>query len=167
MLDHGERVVLALTGRLEDARQWAVPDAAGLPRQCRMLFHSKEDPNDITAAFVITAREAACSNIDTQPCPRTFGVRRGWWVGRSAAGIPWGGWAVGTPTYIPQNDAHDALIIWNIHKRGKLFFQQKCAHQLRLPPISQGATRMSGRTQKQTQKLCVCFSPIFQFSTEF
>ena len=32
---------------------------------------------------------------------------------------PQGG-SVGTPTYIPQNHPHDTLIIWNIHKWGKL-----------------------------------------------
>ena len=32
---------------------------------------------------------------------------------------------MGTPTYIPQNDPHDALIIWNIHKWGKNCFQKK------------------------------------------
>ena len=37
-----------------------------------------------------------------------------WW---SAAGLPGGGGggSVGTPTYIPQNDPHDMLIILNIH----------------------------------------------------
>ena len=45
-------------------------------------------------------------------------------VGQSAAGAPRGG-SVGTPTYIPQNDPHDALIILNIHKWGKNFFQKK------------------------------------------
>ena len=34
-----------------------------------------------------------------------------WW---SAAGLPGGGGSVGTPTYIPQNDPHDTLIILNI-----------------------------------------------------
>ena len=48
------------------------------------------------------------------------GVR---WVGRSAAGVPRGG-SVGTPTYIPQNDPHDALIILNIHKWGKNIFRK-------------------------------------------
>ena len=33
-----------------------------------------------------------------------------------------GGGSVGTPTYTPQNDPHDALIIWNIHKWGKIIF---------------------------------------------
>ena len=44
-------------------------------------------------------------------------------VGRSAAGLPGGG-LVGTPTYIPQNDPHDTLIILNMHKWGKIFFQK-------------------------------------------
>ena len=51
----------------------------------------------------------------------------GRWVGRSATGVPRGG-SVGTPTYIPQNDPHDALVILNIHKRGKTNFQEKFAH---------------------------------------
>ena len=41
--------------------------------------------------------------------------------GMSAARVPRGGALVGTPTYIPQNDPHDALIIMNIHKWGKIF----------------------------------------------
>ena len=40
--------------------------------------------------------------------------------------------SVGTPTYIPQNDPHDTLIILNMHKLGKIF-SKKIAHQLRLP----------------------------------
>ena len=47
------------------------------------------------------------------------------------AGLPRGGGG-GTPTYTPQSDPHDALIILNIHSWGK-FFQKKFAHQLRLP----------------------------------
>ena len=51
-------------------------------------------------------------------------------VGQSAGGLPRGGGrSVGTPTYIPQNDPHDAVI----HKWGRNFFQKKFAHQLRLP----------------------------------
>ena len=38
---------------------------------------------------------------------------------------------MGTPTYIPQNDPHDALIILNIHKWGKKVFQENA-------PISSG-----------------------------
>ena len=48
-------------------------------------------------------------------------------VGRSAAGLPRGA-SVGTPTYKPPHDPHDALIILNIQ-----FFKKKFAHQLRLP----------------------------------
>ena len=36
-------------------------------------------------------------------------------------------------TYIPQKDPHDALIILNTHKWGRIIFHQKSAHQLRLP----------------------------------
>ena len=32
---------------------------------------------------------------------------------------------MGTPKYIAQNDPHDALIILNMHKWGKTFFQKK------------------------------------------
>ena len=39
---------------------------------------------------------------------------------------------MGTPTYIPQNDPHDALIIWNIHSWGKFFFRKNL-------PISSGS----------------------------
>ena len=42
---------------------------------------------------------------------------------------PTGG-SVGTPTHIPQNDPHDTLIILNMHKWGKIFFQK---NQVRLP----------------------------------
>ena len=38
-----------------------------------------------------------------------------------------GGGSVGTPTYVPQNDPHDALIILNIHKGGDHFFQNPSA----------------------------------------
>ena len=40
---------------------------------------------------------------------------------------PQGG-LVGTPTYIPQNDPHDALIILNIHNWDKKIFSKKFAH---------------------------------------
>ena len=30
-----------------------------------------------------------------------------------------------TPTYIPQNEPHDTLIILNMHKWGKKFFKKK------------------------------------------
>ena len=50
-----------------------------------------------------------------------------------------GGGSVGTPTYIPQNDPHDTLIILNTHKWGKIFFQKKLpinsgSHQPRSDP---------------------------------
>ena len=47
------------------------------------------------------------------------------------------GGSVGTPTYIPQNDLHDALIILNIHKWGKTFFQKMDlgVHFLNPPPL--------------------------------
>ena len=79
------------------------------------------------------SRGAACSNPRPQPGAKTFGGLEGGgggrWVGQSAAGVPGGGGgSVGTPTYIPQNDPHDALIILNIHKWGKKNFQKKFAH---------------------------------------
>ena len=40
---------------------------------------------------------------------------------------------MGTPTYITQNDPHDALMTWNIHNWGRKIFQKKIALQLRLP----------------------------------
>ena len=46
---------------------------------------------------------------------RAVGGGGGRWVGRPAAGVPRGG-SVGTPTYIPQNDPHNALIILSTHK---------------------------------------------------
>ena len=38
------------------------------------------------------------------------------------------GGSLGTPTYIPQNEPHDALIILNIHNWSKKKFQKKFAH---------------------------------------
>ena len=84
----------------------------------------------------------------------------GRWVGRSAAGVPRGG-SVGTPTYIPQHDPHDALIILNIHKWGKNFSEKICP--LAQAPISQGQTRRSG----QGSKKFLCFSRLFEFSAKF
>ena len=48
----------------------------------------------------------------------------GWPVSRRRRG----GGGVGTPTHVPQNDLHDALIIWNIHNWGEIFFQKKIAY---------------------------------------
>ena len=44
--------------------------------------------------------------------PNLGGRRVGW----SATRLPPGGGGGGTPTYIPQNDPHDTLIILNMHK---------------------------------------------------
>ena len=46
---------------------------------------------------------------------------------------------MGTPTYIPQNDPHDTLIVVNMHKEGKIFFKKKLpinsgSHQPRSNP---------------------------------
>ena len=83
-------------------------------------------------------RGAACSNSRPQPGAKTFGGLEGGsgggggrWVGRSAAGIPRGG-SVGTPTYIPQHDPHETLIILNIHKWVKFFSPKNL-------PISSGS----------------------------
>ena len=60
-----------------------------------------------------------------------------WW---SAAGLPGGGGgggAVGTPTYIPQNDPHDTLIILNIHNWCKKN-SKKIAHENQAPRIHIG-----------------------------
>ena len=70
-----------------------------------------------------------------------------------------GGGSVGAPTYVPQNDPHDALIIWNIHKWREKFFRTICpAAQA---PISQGPS-WSGQGS-----ISLCLSPIFDFSTKF
>ena len=80
-------------------------------------------------SFRSLARGAACWNIDTQLCCRTFGGPEGAGGGGQLVGVrgseraPGGG---GTPTYMPQNDPHDASIILGIHEWG--FF----------PPISSG-----------------------------
>ena len=68
---------------------------------------------------------------------------------------------MGTPTYLPQNDPHDMLIILNIHKWGKFFSENSCP--LAQAPISQGKTRRSG----QRSKKFLHFSNIFEFSTKF
>ena len=46
---------------------------------------------------------------------------------------------MGTPTYIPQNDPHDTLIILNMHKWAKIFFKKNLpinsgSHQPRSHP---------------------------------
>ena len=64
-------------------------------------------------------------------------------VGRSGSqppSSPLGG--EGGPTYIPENDPHDALIILNMHKWGKFFLKNCPSTQA---PISQGPARRSGR----------------------
>ena len=75
----------------------------------------------------------------------------GRWVGRSATGVPRGG-SVGTPTYIPQNDPHGALIILNIHKWGKKKFRKKL-------PISSGShqPRSDPEVRSGVKKFSVVF----------
>ena len=58
--------------------------------------------------------------------PLTLGVGGS---GGQPPGSPGG--SVGTPTYIPQNDPHDTLIILNMHKWGKTF-SKKFPHQVRV-----------------------------------
>ena len=71
------------------------------------------------------------------------------------------GESVDSPTYIPQNDPHNALIILNIHKWGKIFFSKKMSHQLRLP-----SAKVRPRSRVGSQNVFLCFSPIFEFSTK-
>ena len=68
---------------------------------------------------------------------------------------------MGTPTYVPQHDSHDTLIILNVHKWVKKIFRKICPFAQAL--ISQGHTRRSG----QGSKIFLCFSNIFEFSTKF
>ena len=84
-------------------------------------------------------------------------------VRRSAARLPGGGGggSVATPTYIPQNDPHDTLIILNMHKWGKNFSKKICPSTQ--APISQGPTHRPGRGQNPL----LCLSAIFEFSTKF
>ena len=64
---------------------------------------------------------------------------------------------MGTPTYIPQNDPHDVLIILNIHNWGPKNYQKNL-------PISSGSHQpRSGRGSY----FFVCFLPSFEFSTKF
>ena len=60
----------------------------------------------------VRTRGVACSNIDTQPCPRTFGRPEGG-----------GGRWVPQHTYF-KNGPNDALVILNTHKWGKFFFKK-------------------------------------------
>ena len=68
--------------------------------------------------------------------PNLGGRRAGW----PAAGLPGGGGgSVGTPTYIPQNDPHETLIILNVHNWGRKIFQKNLpinlgSHQPRSGP---------------------------------
>ena len=76
-------------------------------------------------------------------------------------GVPsGGGGGVGIPTYKPQNDPHEALTILDIHKWGKKSFQQKFAHQPRLP-----SAKVRPEGQVWGLFFFVCFSPIFDVST--
>ena len=68
---------------------------------------------------------------------------------------------MGTPTYVPQNDPHDALIILNIHNSGKQNFRKNL-------PISSGSHQPTSNPEVRSgSKFFLCFSPIFKFSTKF
>ena len=75
---------------------------------------------------------------------KLLGVWRGGggsWVGRSAAGsLEGGGGVQWVPQHTPQNDPHDALIILNIHKWGKKYFQKNL-------PIGSGKVRRGGQVR--------------------
>ena len=81
-------------------------------------------------------RGAACSNLNTQPCGKTFEDPGGG-----------GGW-------VPQH-TYLVLIIWNLHKWGKNLFHKKFVHQL-----SSHQPR-STRRSRQGSNLCVVFSTHF------
>ena len=59
----------------------------------------------------------------------------------------------GTPTYIPQNDPHDALIIWHIHNWGKKIFRKNL-------PISSGShqPRSDPEVRLGVKFFCVFFT---------
>ena len=69
---------------------------------------------------------------------------------------------MGTPTYIPQHDPHDRLIILNIHKWVKKNFQNNL-------PISSGShqPRLNLEVTLGVKSNFLCFSNIFEFSTKF
>ena len=72
-----------------------------------------------------------------------------------------GGRWVGTPTHIPQNDPHDALIILNTHNWGKNFFQKNL-------PFSSGSHQPRYDPEVRSGSICfLCFLPIFEFSKKF
>ena len=109
---------------------------------------------------------AAGSNSRPQPGAKTFGGLEGGGgggVSGSAAGVPGGGGGQWVPQHtLPQNDPHDALIIWNIHNWGKKSFQKKFAHLLRLP-----SAKVQPGGQVRGANLFLCFSPILEFSINF
>ena len=65
------------------------------------------------------------AHLPTPPPTTTMGSRvcllTAFWGGGGLRGRLWGGGggSVGTPTKVPQNGPHDALIILNIRKWGK------------------------------------------------
>ena len=68
-----------------------------------------------TQGHAVTHKGGRPVRILTPPTvSENFGESGGGGEGGSAAGIPGGGGSVGTPTYIPHNEPHDALFILNI-----------------------------------------------------
>ena len=68
---------------------------------------------------------------------------------------------MGTPTYIPQNDTHGALIILNIHKWGEKNVRKNL-------PISSGSHQpRSDPEVRSGVKFFLRFSNIFECSTKF
>ena len=99
---------------------------------------------------------AACSNSRPQPGAKTFGGLRGrgGQVGRPVRRQALQGGSVGTPIYIPQNDPHDALIIWNIHNWGKKISRKNF-------PISSGShqPRSDQEVRSGVKFFCEFFHP--------
>ena len=110
-------------------------------------------------------RGAACSDIEPQPGVKTFAGLEREGGGGSAGQLPGpqgGGGSVGTPTYRPQNDPHDVLIILKIHDWGKKKSRKNLPINSDSPLAKvQPGGRVGG------QKCFLWFSPIFELSTKF
>ena len=71
---------------------------------------------------------------------------------------------MGTPTYKPQNDPHDALIILNIQKWDKNFFTKN----LPIGSVRLLSAKVRPGGQVRGRKiLCVFQTFFFEFSTKF
>ena len=105
----------------------------------------------------------ACSNSRPQPGAKKFGGLEEVGGSGGLASQPPGphGGGGGTPTHIPQNDPHDALIILDIHNWGKKLFRK-------ILPISSGSHQPTSEPEVRSWvKIVLCFPPIFEFSTNF